>query len=100
MFEDKKGSELLRGHAQKDLEFKILNDETWNIDRDSATDVGRDIKVDAGQTITITAGTKIELKVGANNIVIDPKGITHTGLVTQVNGSTLLELKGGMITIN
>ena len=100
VFEDKKGSEIWRGHAQKNLEFRILNDETWKIDRDSATDVGRDIKVDAGQTITITAGTKIELKVGTNNIVIDPKGITITGLVTQVNGSTLLELKGGMITIN
>ena len=41
VFEDKKGAEIWRGHAQKDLQFKILNDETWKIDRDSSTDVGR-----------------------------------------------------------
>lgn len=100
VFDDQKGEELIRGHAEKDLEFEVEVDERWKIRNDSRTDVGNNIDVTSGNTITITADTQIELKVGQNNIVITQAGITIKGLVTQVDGSTLLDLNGGLITIN
>ena len=74
------------------------------------------------QTVTITAGknvteagTSIELKVGQSSIKIEPAKITiksveiaieaqaalnAKGLKTEVAGSAMLTLKGGIIKIN
>jgi type VI secretion system secreted protein VgrG len=100
VFQDKKGSEMVRGHAQKDLEFTIRNNEKWDIGVNSDTTVG--------QTLTITAGTKIELKVGANQVVIDGTGVTIKGVakidanspMTTVQGTGILTLQGGLVKIN
>jgi type VI secretion system secreted protein VgrG len=108
VFDDKKGSELITGHAQKDLEFTVLNNEKWDIKVDSDTTVGQNITVDAGQKITVTAGVQIELKVGQNKVVIDQTGVTIKGVVkvdigapmTKVEGSAILTVKGGMVLIN
>lgn len=108
VFEDKKGSELIRGHAQKDLEFKVLNNEKWDIDVDSDTKVGQNITVDAGQTITVTAGMKIELKVGENQVVIDQTGVTIKGvmkvdvsaMMTKVEASAINTIQGSLVKIN
>jgi type VI secretion system secreted protein VgrG len=100
VFNDQKGSELIRGHAQKDLQFDVLNNEKWKIGVNSDTEVGN--------TLTITAGTKIELKVGANQVVIDGSGVTIKGVakidanspMTTVQGTGTLTLNGGLVKIN
>jgi type VI secretion system secreted protein VgrG len=100
VFQDKKGSELVRGHAQRDLQFDVLNNEKWNIGVNSDTEVG--------DTLTITAGTKIELKVGGNKVVIDGSGVTIKGVakidadspMTTVKGTGTLTLNGGLVKIN
>lgn len=100
VFDDTKGSELIRGHGQKDLEFKILNDEKWDIGVNSDTKVG--------ETLTIEAGMKIEFKVGKNKIVIDGTGVTIKGVaqigvespLTTVKGTGIMTVEGGLVKIN
>ena len=102
-FEDKAGEEEFYFHAQKDMNTKILNNDT--------VDVGGDQKIDVTKTITITAGQQIELKSGASSILLKSDGtiqvkgvqVTVEGTMTTVKGSAkatvegsgTLELKGG-----
>jgi type VI secretion system secreted protein VgrG len=107
VFDDKKGSELVRLHAQKNMEAVIENDE--------ARKIGHDITVKVGNVMTVEAGRKIELKVAASKIIIEPKGITiqaptitikadatldATSPLTTVKGTAILTLKGGLVLIN
>ena len=107
VFDDKKGSELVRMHAQKNMEAVIENDE--------ARKIGHDITVKVGNVMTVEAGMKIELKVGTSTIVMEPKGITikaptimikadatldATSPLTTVKGTAILTLKGGLVLIN
>ena len=115
VFEDKKGEELIRAHAEKDLDIKVKNNETRKVDIDQTIDIGNDVTekignnmtIDVGSTVTITAGTKIELKVGVSKIVMDPTSITIESLnvmvkgqFTTVKGDGTLTLQGGMVNIN
>jgi type VI secretion system secreted protein VgrG len=100
VFDDTKGSELVRGQAEKDLNWLVKNDEERTINHD--------LTVDVGNIVTVTAGMKIELKVGASNIVIDNSGITMKGVailnadspMTTVNGSAIMTVTGGLVKIN
>jgi type VI secretion system secreted protein VgrG len=84
IFDDKKGQELIRAHAQKDLEVKVLHDEKREVDNNQSEKIGKNVEVDVGMqqtvsigtTYTMTANLKIELKVGASTLTIDPSGIT------------------------
>ncbi|MFL5297563.1 MAG: type VI secretion system Vgr family protein [Phenylobacterium sp.] len=73
-----------------------------------------DLKTDLGK-VTIEAMQSITLKVGSSSIVIDQMGVTvkgmmitseaqiqHTmkGLLTEVDGSAMAVLKGGIVMIN
>ena len=42
VFDDSKGKELIRQHAQKDMETKVLNDETREVDNNRKTTIGKD----------------------------------------------------------
>lgn len=80
VFDDTKGSELIRQHGQKDLDSVVENDERWRIKRDRGTWIDRDEKREIGRnrvttikandtldvtdTITIKAGKKIHIEVG------------------------------------
>ncbi len=103
-------------HGDKgDLTQKIKNNKTEDVGKDKKVDVGGKLeekigsshKEKVGTSLTIEAGTKIELKVGGSSLVIDHKGvtvkgpmITVDGKMTQVKGSGMLILKGGMTMIN
>jgi type VI secretion system secreted protein VgrG len=58
----------------------------------------RSTKVSAGSD-TLEAMQKIELKVGANSIVIDQKGITVKGIMVTVEGSAKLDAKSPLTTV-
>lgn len=150
VFEDKKSSEKVRMHAQKDHEVVVRNMETVEIgvDFDAARDKGsrkhtlkngddeltvdkgnqkvkikadqiidvnENIKTTAKQSIFMTATTSIELKCGASKITMTPAEIKiesmivkieaqtvldAKGLMTTVDGTAVLTLKGGMVKIN
>lgn len=116
-FEDKAGSEEIYFHAQRDFKRVVERDDTLDVERDETITVkrgDRTINVDLGSEYT-EAQTSIEMKVGQNSIVIDQSGITIKGLqvkiegtasvsakapMTEVKGSGVLTLKGGLIQIN
>ena len=165
-FEDKKDSEQLFIHAEKDQAIEVEKDEThWvgqdrkkTIDRDETVQVkgnrtetvdkdetitihGKQANtIDGDQSTTITKGNQtielqmgnqtttidlgkietsamqsIELKVGPSSIKLDPSGITIKGLTitvdasiqgvfksltTQVTGSAMTQVQGGIVMIN
>ena len=70
-FDDTKGKEEVRLHAQYDLNAKVLHDETREVDNDRSTTIGNNDTLDVGQELTVTAGTKITLKVGMSTITMD-----------------------------
>jgi type VI secretion system secreted protein VgrG len=95
--------------AQGTREVTVEGDDTLTIKTGNGT-----IKANSG-SITIEAATNITLKVGGNSIEITTSGITIKAAQVQVTGDSqvslggpiiqasadgMLELKGGMVTIN
>ena len=118
-FEDKKGSEELFLHAQKDMReevendhfvdidhdetVNIKNDQTENIKHDRKLTVGNDDKLDVtqnatttiGQKFKLSAGTEIELVTGASSIVMKSDGsIEIKGVNIKVSGSMGVKVEG------
>ncbi|MGO9232649.1 MAG: type VI secretion system Vgr family protein [Methylocella sp.] len=102
IFEDKKGSEQIRIHAQDALNVTVLGSETRTIGGDLTTTVGGptgggNVTLNAFQTITLNVGpsgappltqivmdtTSITLSVGPGGILaqikLDPSGVTISG---------------------
>jgi type VI secretion system secreted protein VgrG len=115
VFDDKKGSELIRMHGQKDLQTKIEHDEKWDVGNDIKIDIGNNHTEKIGNTMKVTANVKMELVVGQSKITMDPGSITiQSPLITikadamleakapmtQVKGDGMLILKGGVVLIN
>jgi type VI secretion system secreted protein VgrG len=126
-FEDKKGSEKIGVHAEKDLQLVIRHAETRNIGETFETPVGSpsrqailqngddqldvqsgnqkvtiasDQNIDVGQNITITAGMKIVLTVGPSSITIDNSGVTINAPTVTVQGVAEVEISAAMVQIN
>ncbi len=120
MFEDKKGSELIRMHSQKDHEVVILNSETTEIGKSfSGTATSRkttlkngtdelsiqngnqtvDIKgkqdISVRDTISIEAKQKITLTVGASTITMEPAKVTINSPTITVQSSAKTDISGG-----
>ena len=107
IFDDEKGKEVVRLHAQRNMEAVI--------EKDEARKIGHDITVKVGNVMTVEAGKKIELKVGTSTIVMEPMSITikatkitiqaaaildQTSPLTTIKGTAILTLKGGLVLIN
>lgn len=75
VMDDSSGSELVRFHAQKDLDSTIENDEKRLIENDRATTIHNNDTLDVTNEISVTAGSKITLTVGKSSITIDPMSI-------------------------
>jgi len=126
-FEDKKGSEQINVHAQKDLNVTVLNNETRSVGHDMATTVtnsetrtiGEKFKPPTGSpsrktilkngddvldvqngAIDIKAKVKIELTVGPSKITIDPKGITLDAPTITIKAATTCIIQGLPVKIN
>jgi type VI secretion system secreted protein VgrG len=110
-FEDKKDSEKITVHAEKDLDTTILNSETRTIgerfkppmgspSRKTQLKNGDDVlDVDMGQ-ILHTAKVKIELKVGASKITITPANITIDSPTITIKSAGLMVIQGLPVKIN
>ncbi|MEM0906652.1 MAG: type VI secretion system tip protein TssI/VgrG [Pseudomonadota bacterium] len=128
VFEDKKNSEELGIHAQKDMNIVVLNSETREIgERFSAPtgqnsrkttlkkgddelelstgkqkiDIAQSQNTKAGTEIVIEAGMKLTLKVGGSSIELTPAGITITGTAkVDINGGAMMKASAGIIKLN
>jgi type VI secretion system secreted protein VgrG len=115
-FDDTKGKEEVRLHAQYDLNAKVLHDETREVDNDRTTKIGKNDTLDVGKELTVTAGTKITLKVGASTITMDASSITlqsptievkaaqtfksGAGMTSEHKAGALMDIKGALVKIN
>jgi type VI secretion system secreted protein VgrG len=115
VFDDKKGSEKVRVHAQKDLLATVLNDEIRDTKHDLSRHVGNNETAKIDNVLKIEAGNLIEIIVGQSKITMDKQSITlksmmikieaevmleEKSLMTTVKGDAMLTLKGGIVLIN
>ncbi|MBN9063558.1 MAG: hypothetical protein BGP06_01440 [Rhizobiales bacterium 65-9] len=134
VFEDKKGSEFIRMHAEKVLDVTVEDTESWVVngknrkgpgdaavktkiekgddvfdvlDGNQNTTISNDWTVNVGNDIFIEAGNQITLKVGISTIVMTKDAITvKSGTIntdapfTNINATTVLDQKGGVIQLN
>ncbi len=85
-FEDKKGSELIYFHAQKDQTGDIENNRTENVGNDSSINIGNDLsqsvgnneKADVGVNQTLSVGADRSRSVGGSESVTVSLQRTHT----------------------
>ncbi len=107
-FEDKKGSEQVFVHGQKDLDVRIGNDRREWIGKDRhlivkndridagksidakagtkmALEGGMEVHVKGGMKVVIEAGVQLTLKVGGNFVDINPAGVTIQGTMVMIN---------------
>jgi type VI secretion system secreted protein VgrG len=95
-FEDKKGSEEVYIHAQKDQNIKVENDETTNIGNDRTETVGKDesITINGSRTESVAKDESITINGGRTETVAKDENITING------GRTETVAKDESISIN
>jgi type VI secretion system secreted protein VgrG len=81
-FEDKKGSEEILIHAEKDLTTEVEHDETRTVGNDRSVTVGNDETKSVGASQKITIGTSKTEQVGVD------KSLTVGGSETRTIGSS------------
>ena len=98
IFDDKDGKELVRLHAQKDLEATIENNEQRTV-KGNVT-----IKVDGSRTETIVqpwtaeSYSEIAFTVGENSITITPVGIFLKGMIISAQADMAVTVSSSGIT--
>ena len=104
--EDKKGSEQLFVHGQKDVDLYVKNDRMESIDHDrhrivtaaALEKIGVDYSLKAGTSVVLDAGLSITLKGGGGTIVLDPSGVSITGSQVRINSGGAGSAKGASPT--
>ncbi len=99
LFEDKKGSEFIELHAEKDLKVDVENDETRTIGHDQTETVknSRTVTIkDADDTLTLEKGNRSDtIKMGNDTLSID----TGNRSTTIKMGNDATELKMGNLSV-
>jgi type VI secretion system secreted protein VgrG len=127
-FEDRRGSEEVYFHAQKDLKRVVENDDRLEVghDRTSVIEHDRSETIKTGnRAVTIEMGNdaltikmgdqttkldlgkslhealqSIELKVGQSSVRLDQTGVTIKGLTITIEGQALTQVKAPMTQVN
>jgi type VI secretion system secreted protein VgrG len=123
-FEDKKDSEKIGLHAEKDYELVIRHAETRTIgetfrsgtSRDTTlkngddkldiqngsqnVKISKDQAIDVQKTITVSANISIELKVGASKILLEQSGITIQAPTINIKSLGPMVVNGTPVNIN
>ncbi len=94
IMDDTKGNELVRAHAQFNLDSTVENDETRHVKVDRTTKIDNNETMNVGNEIMITAQTKITIKCGQSTIVMDPTSITIQSLTINVLANAELNTNG------
>ncbi len=81
-FNDKKGSELVFLHAQKDLTTEVEHDQTLKVDNCRIVTIKQDETVDIGnnQSIKVKANRTVEITQGDDTLAVKAGNLTHTVL--------------------
>lgn len=93
VFDDKSGSELVRLHAQKDMDGKIEHDEKRDIGNDVKIKVGNNRDEDIGMEWTVVAGTKIMFTCGQSKITMTPASIDIESVNINIKAQAMLTAK-------
>lgn len=112
MFEDKKGSEFIRMHAEKDHLVKVINDQTgsvgnnrsWTIEKGNDTmeiQLGNQtITLDLGQqTVSAMQGITLTVCMGVSTIVIMPASISMLSPVINITGEATVNIAAPAVNI-
>jgi type VI secretion system secreted protein VgrG len=109
MFEDKKGSEQIRMHAQKDLDITVHNVETRKIGEDGVAGASRDTTLVSGDDIlkiltgnqAVTVAQSVIETYGASQMTTaaGPIMITSTTNITLTCGASSIIMTPASITI-
>jgi len=99
-FEDKKGSEQLFMHAQKDMVEEVENDHTVTIDHDEKVTIKHDqtLEVDNDQTETIKHDRKVAVQ-NEDKLDVTANGTTSIGQKFKLSAGTEIELVTGAASI-
>jgi type VI secretion system secreted protein VgrG len=92
IMDDTDGGELIRFHAQKDLEGKVENDERRKIGNNVKVDIGVNRDEEIGSTWTVKANRKIEFTVGTSTLTMDPTSITLKSTNISLQATAMLSL--------
>jgi len=123
-FDDKKGSEKIGLHAERDYDLVIRHAETRTIGETFGSGASRDTTLENGddnldvqngsqhikiskdqtievqQTIKVSANISIELKVGASKILLEQSGITIEAPTINLNSLGPMVIQGKPVNIN
>jgi type VI secretion system secreted protein VgrG len=122
VFEDKKGSEFVRFHAEKDMDYTVEDKETRVVKGknkkaagettretliekgddiltvktgDQHVTIGRDQTIDVAENILMKAGTSITIKVGLSSITMDKSSITIKSPTITIKSEGSTTIKAG-----
>ncbi len=117
--EDKKGSEQIFIHAEKDQDIRVKNDrKEWigndrhlmvkndkfeKVDKDVHLTVGGDVNQKIGDTLSIESGSEIHAKAGQNVAIEGGMGVhikAGMAAVIEAGASLTLKVGGNFININ
>jgi type VI secretion system secreted protein VgrG len=98
VFDDSAGSELVRMHAQKDLNSVIENDETRNVNNNRTTDIKVNDTLTVGSVLKIDVTSQIEIICGQSKITMTPGSISIESIKIDVNATGQLTTNG--VTVN
>lgn len=118
-FEDKKGSEEVYLHAQKDMTRVVEHDDSLEVKHDQTVKINNnrtETLADGNDTVTLDKGNYVRtmsmgkavieakqsilLKVGQSTILIDNSGVTVKGMMIKIEGQSMANMKSPMTTVN
>lgn len=117
IMDDTKGNELIRFHAENDLEGEVENNETRKVGNNVTVDVGNSVTNNIGNMRIekignmwiVEANTMIQFKVGSSILMITPVGImmqatnimeSATGAILQNSAGLLVQNSMGPMVFN
>jgi type VI secretion system secreted protein VgrG len=100
-FEDKKGSEELYFHAEKDENHVVENDQTLYVGHDKLDRIERDKTIKVGRSHIESIGVDMETEVGSNQTISVGSNLTETVAINYAEtvGAAMELTVGGVLTI-
>src|SRR5690606_33783154 len=99
VFDDTKGSEKIRVHAEKDMETTIENNDDQTVKNDRTIIVQGKHDETIYRSTTIESYEKIELKVGASSIMMTPASIMIKSPTISITADGMLTATSPLTTV-
>lgn len=96
-FEDRKGSEEVFMHAERDFLRLVKHDDALQVAHDQSVAINGKQSVKVGTTIVVEAGTSIELNVGGSSIKIEAAKITIKSPEIEIAADANAKLQAGAV---